>query len=39
MSDYKAMMIGEKAPHFQATTTYGTINFPDDYKGKWMRIF
>ncbi len=39
MSDYKAMMIGEKAPHFQANTTYGTVNFPEDYKGKWVIFF
>ncbi len=39
MSDYKSMMIGEKAPHFQANTTYGPINFPDDYKGKWIVFF
>lgn len=39
MSDYKALMIGEKAPHFQANTTYGAINFPEDYKGKWIVFF
>lgn len=39
MSEYKSLMIGEKAPHFQANTTYGTINFPEDYKGKWVVFF
>ena len=39
MSDYKALMIGEKVPHFQANTTYGPINFPEDYKGKWVIFF
>ncbi|HEX2937643.1 MAG TPA: peroxiredoxin [Ruminiclostridium sp.] len=39
MSDYKGLMIGEKAPHFQANTTYGQINFPEDYKGKWVVFF
>jgi peroxiredoxin (alkyl hydroperoxide reductase subunit C) len=31
--------IGEKAPSFKAETTTGTINFPDDYKGKWVILF
>lgn len=39
MSDYKGLMIGEKAPHFQADSTYGQINFPEDYKGKWVVFF
>jgi peroxiredoxin (alkyl hydroperoxide reductase subunit C) len=39
MSDYKALMIGEKAPNFKANTTYGMINFPEDYKGKWVIFF
>jgi len=32
-------LIGEKAPAFKADTTQGTINFPDDYKGKWVILF
>jgi len=32
-------IIGEKAPHFTADTTQGKINFPDDYKGKWVILF
>ena len=32
-------LIGEPAPAFQATTTQGEINFPEDYKGKWVILF
>jgi peroxiredoxin 2/4 len=32
-------IIGQKAPSFTAETTQGTINFPDDYKGKWVILF
>jgi peroxiredoxin (alkyl hydroperoxide reductase subunit C) len=32
-------LIGEDAPSFTAVTTQGTINFPDDYKGKWVILF
>lgn len=32
-------LIGEQAPSFTAVTTQGTINFPDDYKGKWVILF
>jgi peroxiredoxin (alkyl hydroperoxide reductase subunit C) len=32
-------LIGEKAPAFKAKTTQGPINFPDDYKGKWVVLF
>lgn len=31
--------IGEVAPSFKAETTQGTINFPDDFKGKWVIFF
>lgn len=31
--------IGEKAPSFKAVTTQGDINFPGDYKGKWVILF
>jgi peroxiredoxin (alkyl hydroperoxide reductase subunit C) len=31
--------IGDKAPEFKAITTQGEINFPDDYKGKWVVLF
>ncbi len=32
-------LIGEKAPSFKAETTQGMINFPEDYKGKWVVFF
>ena len=31
--------IGDLAPAFQAVTTQGTINFPADYKGKWVVLY
>ena len=41
--DYELMMngnvkIGQKAPSFQATTTFGEISL-EDYKGKWLVLF
>ncbi len=32
-------LIGDPAPSFKAVTTNGEINFPDDYKGKWVVFF
>jgi peroxiredoxin (alkyl hydroperoxide reductase subunit C) len=32
-------LIGDDAPKFKAKTTMGEINFPDDYKGKWVIFF
>jgi peroxiredoxin (alkyl hydroperoxide reductase subunit C) len=32
-------LIGDDAPSFTATTTQGTINFPEDYAGKWVILF
>lgn len=32
-------LIGNKAPSFKAVTTRGDINFPEDYKGKWVIFF
>lgn len=32
-------LIGDVAPAFQALTTNGTVNFPEDYKGKWVLFF
>jgi peroxiredoxin 2/4 len=32
-------LIGEKAPSFKAESTQGPVNFPDDYKGKWVVFF
>lgn len=31
--------IGDKAPEFKAITTQGDINFPSDFKGKWVILF
>ncbi len=31
--------IGDQAPEFRAVTTQGDINFPHDYKGKWVILF
>ncbi len=31
--------IGDDAPEFQAVTTQGNINFPSDYRGKWVILF
>lgn len=36
---HKFLLIGEKAPSFEAQTTRGKVNFPDDYKGKWIVLF
>ncbi|NMC69374.1 MAG: peroxiredoxin [Myxococcales bacterium] len=32
-------LIGDPAPAFKAMTTQGEINFPADYKGKWVILF
>jgi peroxiredoxin (alkyl hydroperoxide reductase subunit C) len=32
-------LIGDPAPSFKAVTTQGDINFPEDYKGKWVILF
>lgn len=37
--NYKMPLIGDKAPAFTAITTQGVVNFPDDYKGKWVILF
>jgi peroxiredoxin (alkyl hydroperoxide reductase subunit C) len=39
MDNFSIPLIGEKAPVFTADTTYGPINFPTDYKGKWVVFF
>ncbi len=36
---YRMPLIGDDAPSFTATTTQGEINFPEDYKGKWVILF
>lgn len=37
--DVRVPLIGEKAPAFKALTTQGEINFPHDYRGKWVILF
>ncbi len=32
-------VIGDAAPAFRAESTSGPINFPEDYKGKWVVLF
>jgi len=32
-------LISDKAPEFTAQTTKGLVNFPKDYKGKWVVLF
>ena len=39
VQSYRIPTIGEKAPSFKAETTMGDINFPEDYKGKWIIFF
>lgn len=36
---YKMPLLGEDAPAFTAQTTQGQIDFPADYKGKWVVLF
>jgi len=31
--------LGDDAPSFSAVTTQGDINFPEDYKGRWVILF
>ena len=34
--DFFMPRIGDQAPAFQAVTTQGNINFPEDYRGSWV---
>ncbi|MGI6466230.1 MAG: peroxiredoxin [Sphaerochaetaceae bacterium] len=36
---YAMPLIGEPAPSFTAITTQGNMNFPEDFKGKWVILF
>ena len=36
---FKMPLIGDKAPEFKAVTTNGEIDFPKDFKGKWVILF
>ena len=38
--EYRPMpLLGDPVPHFSANTTQGPINFPEDYRGKWVILF
>lgn len=39
MEENRMLRIGDDAPSFSAVTTQGVINFPEDYKGKWVILF
>ncbi len=39
MEENRMPLIGDTAPSFTAVTTQGNINFPADYKGKWVILF
>lgn len=39
MENFQMPLIGDDAPSFTAKTTQGEINFPEDYKGKWVILF
>jgi peroxiredoxin (alkyl hydroperoxide reductase subunit C) len=36
---YRMPLIGDPAPAFNAVTTQGEINFPEDYYGRWVVLF
>lgn len=38
-ASYAMPRINEDAPSFRAVTTQGEVNFPADYKGKWVILF
>lgn len=39
-NSYSSMpLIGDPAPAFRSMTTMGKVNFPEDYKGKWVVFF
>ena len=35
---YHLPRIGDAAPEFTAESTQGPVNFPSDYKGKWVNL-
>lgn len=37
--NYRVPLIGDIAPAFHAITTQGEINFPTDYRGRWVILF
>jgi len=39
ITQFRMPLIGDSAPEFRAKTTQGDINFPADYKDKWVILF
>jgi peroxiredoxin (alkyl hydroperoxide reductase subunit C) len=39
MEETRMPLLGEKIPSFEAQTTHGVMNFPEDFKGKWIVLF
>ncbi len=39
MTEFRIPLIGENAPEFNAPTTLWNIDFPNDYKWKWVVLF
>ena len=39
VNEFRMPLIGDAAPSFKANTTQGEINFPEDFKGKWVILF
>ncbi len=39
MEPTRMPLLGEKVPSVKVKTTHGVINFPDDFKGKWVVLF
>lgn len=39
ITETRLPLIGDPAPAFRAVTTQGEINFPGDFKGKWVILF
>ena len=37
--NFSLPLIGDDAPAFEAQTSNGFVNFPEDYKGKWVILF
>jgi peroxiredoxin (alkyl hydroperoxide reductase subunit C) len=39
MQERRLPLIGDPAPEFRAQTTHGPIEFPKDFRGKWVVLF
>ncbi len=38
-TEFRMHLIADRVPAFNAKTTMGEMDFPDDYNGKWMVLF